>query len=294
MSFSWDIKQKLCGLSSDCPYCIRSELAGIVGFSGDFSESRLKLLTEHQLLAERITEDLKECIGTSPDVSGEKSKRILIEDSAVLENLRACLFLADEQTENEFEDEILKLECCRAAYVRGAFLGGGCVLDPEKSYHLEFDTKYKKSAGRLSRLLQKMGYPAKSTYRKGHYLVYLKGAEAIADILGFMGAGIGALAMYSAQMEKEIRNNVNRQVNCENANAEKLAKAAGRQLAAIRKIKSKCGLSVLPDNLRELAELRLEHTEDSLQKLGEMLVPPLGKSGVNHRMTKIMDIAKNL
>ncbi len=294
MSFSWDIKQKLCKLASDCPYCVRSELAGVVGFSGDFSESRLKLLTEHGLLAQRITNDLKECIGVSPAVSGEKSKRILIEDSAVLENLRDCLFLADEQAENEFEDEILKLDCCRAAYIRGAFLSGGCVLDPEKSYHLEFDTKYNKSAGRLSRLLQNMGFPAKSTYRKGHYLVYLKGSEAIADILGLMGAGAGALAMYSAQMEKEIRNAVNRQVNCENANAEKLAKAAGRQLAAIRKIMSKQGLGFLPDNLRELAELRLKNPYESLQKLGEMLVPPLGKSGVNHRMTKIIEIAKDL
>lgn len=294
MSFSWDIKQKLCKLASDCPYCTRSELAGIVGFSGDFSESRLKLLTEHGLLADRIIYDLKECIGTSPSVSGEKSKRILIEDSAVLENLRACLFLADEQTENEFEDEILKLDCCRAAYIRGAFLGGGCVLDPEKSYHLEFDTKYKKSAGRLGKLLLEMGFPAKSTYRKGHYLVYLKGSEAIADILGLMGAGAGALAMYSAQMEKEIRNAVNRQVNCENANAEKLAKAAGRQLAAIRKIKSKQGLTLLPDNLKELAELRLQNPDASLEKLGKMLVPPLGKSGVNHRMTKIMEIAKDI
>lgn len=294
MSFSWDIKKKLCGAEIKCPYCTRSELAGIVGFSGDFSESRLKLMTEHELLADRITADIEECIGTAPAVTGDKTKKILIEDNAVLDNLRACLFLADEQTESEFEEEILKLECCRESYVRGAFLSGGCVLDPSKSYHLEFDTKYKKSSGRLSRLLSDMGFPVRVTYRKGHHLVYIKGYESIAEILGFMGAGGGALKLYSVQIEKEMRNAVNRQVNCETANAEKLAAAASRQLTAIRKIQKHGGLSSLPDNLKELAGLRLEHPDESLKRLGEMLVPPIGKSGVNHRMNKIIEIAKEL
>ncbi len=294
MSFSWDIKQKLCEIQSDCPYCVRSELAGIVGFSGELSGSKLKLLTENTTLAERIIYDLEECVGTAPKASGEKSKRILIEDSAVLDNLRACLFLADWQTENEFDSEILNLDCCKASYIRGAFLGGGCVLDPEKSYHLEFDTKYKKSASRLLRLLEGMGYPVKMTFRKGHHLVYLKGYEAIADILGIMGAGMGALALYSAQIEKEIRNAVNRQVNCETANATKVAVAAGKQINAIKTIESKIGISSLHENLREVAKLRLENPDLSLQELGGMLSVPIGKSGVNHRLSKIIQIANDL
>ena len=294
MSFSWDIKQKLCEITSDCPYCSRSELAGIVGFSGDFSESHLKLLTEHETLANRITDNLKDCVGIETAASGEKSKRILIEDSAALDNLRACLFLADEQTEKEFDSEILSMECCKASYIRGAFLGGGCVLDPEKSYHLEFDTKYKKSAGRLYRLLEQMGYPVKITYRKGHHLVYIKGYEAIADILGVMGAGGGALKMYSTQIEKEMRNAVNRYVNCETANTKRVVAAAGRQLSAIKKIESKCTLEALPENLRLVAELRLQNPDISLQELGEMLPVPIGKSGVNHRLNKIIDFANNL
>lgn len=294
MSFSWDIKQKLCEIDGDCPFCVRSELAGIIGFSGDFSESRLKLLTEHTTLANRIIDNLKECVGVELNASGEKSKRILIEDSIVLENLRACLFLADEQTEKEFDDEILGMECCKAAYIRGAFLGGGCVLDPEKSYHLEFDTKYKKSAGRLKRLLQGMGYPVKITYRKGHHLVYIKEYETIADILGVMGAGAGVLMLYSAQIEKEIRNTINRQVNCETANARKSIAAASRQINAIKAIESACGLGALPDNLREVAEIRLMNPDMSLQELGQMLTSPIGKSGVNHRINKIMDFANSL
>ena len=294
MSFSWDIKQKLCQIISDCPYCARSELAGIVGFSGDFSESRLKLLTEHETLANRITDNLEQCVGIKTEASGEKAKRILIEDSAVLDNLRACLFLADEQTEKEFDGEILSMDCCKASYIRGAFLGGGCVLDPEKSYHLEFDTKYKKSAGRLYRLLEGIGYPVKITYRKGHHLVYIKGYEAIADILGVMGAGVGALKMHSTQIEKEMRNAVNRYVNCETANTKKVVAAAGRQLNAIKKIESRCALDTLPENLRIVAQLRLENPDISLQELGQLLPVPIGKSGVNHRLNKIIDFANNL
>lgn len=294
MSFSWDIKEKLCTLSGECPYCIRAEIAGIVGFSGEFSENLLRLMTEQQTLADRIVYDLKECIGIEAKQSGEKTKKILITDKAVLDNLRACLFLDDEQTEKEFDEEILKLDCCKSAYIRGAFLGGGCVLDPEKSYHLEFDTKYKKSSGRLKRLLESMGYPVKSTYRKGHNIVYIKGWEAIADILGVMGAGMGALALYSAQIEKDIRNNVNRQVNCETANAEKTAIAAAKQIGAIKKIESTCGLCVLGESLESLARLRLEYPDHSLQALGEMLTPTLGKSGVNHRMNKIIEFSKQL
>ena len=107
MSFSWDIKEKLCTISGECPYCIRAEIAGIVGFSGEFSENLLRLMTEQQTLADRIVHDLKECIGIEAKQSGEKTKKILITDKTVLDNLRACLFLDDEQTEKEFDEEIL-------------------------------------------------------------------------------------------------------------------------------------------------------------------------------------------
>ncbi len=291
MSFSWDIKKKLCTVKTDCPYCRRSELAGIIGFSGDFSQSRLKLMTGHELLAKRICEDFKECIGYEPEITGDKSKRILIENEAVLENLRSCLFIDDEQSEKEFESEILGLDCCCASYIRGAFLSGGCVLDPESAYHLEFDTKYKKSAGRLIKLLEKKDYPVKQTDRKNHCLVYVKGYEYIAEILGIMGADSGALTLYSVQVEKEMRNSINRQVNCDTANAKKLAKASAKQLAAIRIIREKNMFSSLPDGLKELAELREKNPDESLAALGDMLSVPIGKSGVNHRMNKLLSFA---
>ena len=291
MSFSWDIKKKLCAAQTDCPYCRRSELAGIIGFSGDFTPEHLKLMTGHDMLAKRICDDFKDVIAYEPDVTGDKSKRILIEDETVLENLRSCLFIDDEQSEKEFESEILGLDCCRASYIRGAFLSGGCVLDPEKAYHLEFDTKYKKTAGRLMRVFQKMNYPVKQTSRKNHYLIYIKGYEYIADILGIMGADSGALTLYSVQVEKEMRNSINRQVNCDTANAKKLAAASSRQRAAIKLLREKNMFSALPDGLKELAELREKYPDESLSALGEMLSIPIGKSGVNHRMNKILDFA---
>ena len=143
MSFSAKIKNKLCGIEPSCRYCTRSELTGIIGFLGEFSPSRLKIVTENRLVAERIAVDLHECIGINAQIVDGKTYRILIEDDSVLENLRAYMFLADDQTETELDGEMFRLDCCRASYIRGAFLGGGCVLDPNKSYHLEFDTKYK-------------------------------------------------------------------------------------------------------------------------------------------------------
>lgn len=294
MSFSWDIKKKLCQTETSCPYCRRSELAGIIGFSGDFSENHLKLMTGHETLAKRIIEDFGECIGYVPDITGEKSKKITIDDAVVLDNLRSCLFIDDEQSEKEFENEILGLDCCCASYIRGAFLSGGCVLNPEKAYHLEFDTKYKKSAGRLERLLLKKKYPVRTTQRKGHSLVYIKGYEYIAEILGIIGADIGALTLYSVQVEKEMRNSINRQVNCDTANAKKLAQASAKQIGAIKLLREKNAFSALPEGLKKLAELREKNPEESLASLGEMLSPPIGKSGVNHRMKKILELAEHL
>lgn len=288
MSFSSDVRRTLCAAEEKCDACAAAELAGIMSFSGQLSSDKLWFITEKDFIADKIASDILKCTGKSVVYSGEKNIKIEISDSAMLREIREKTGIARENFEKE-----MSRECCRRAYVRGAFLGGGCVANPRKNYHLEFDTKYKLSAERLFNIMSDCGTVPKKTYRKGHYLVYLKSSDDIADVLCLMGDNMSALSFYTAQMEKDVRNSVNRQVNCEMANQRKISEAAMRQLAAIRKIKAHSAMTRLPAVLQEIAELRERYPDVSLKELGEMLNPPLGKSGVNHRLNRIMEYAEN-
>lgn len=289
MSFSSEVRKALCEVEADCGACVRAELAGIMSFSGELNFDMLRFITEKNYIAARIADDIYKCTNERITYSGAKNIKIELTAPALLEKIKEATGI----TNDEFEED-LRNECCRRAFIRGAFIGGGCVLNPDKSYHLEFDAKYKISAIRLFNIIEKCGIEPKLTYRKGHYLVYLKGSDDIADILGLIGANMGALKMYTAQMEKDMRNSVNRQVNCEMANQRKTSKAASRQLAAIKKIRSAALMKKLPEVLQEIANLREKYPDISLKELGEMMDPPLGKSGVNHRLNRIIEYADGL
>lgn len=284
MSFSSDIKEKLCTAEFVCPKCPLYEAAGALFFGGSIGDTEIKFSTENESVAERIHSDIKEAFGIDTYISkGTKTSKIDIDDIYNVENIRGGM-----------PSGRVPFACCRAAYARGAFLGGGSVTDPVKGYHLEFDTKHKESAEYLRTLLLKDGFELKITERKGYYVVYLKGSEKIADLLGFMGAASGAFELYSVQIEREMRNTVNRRVNCETANTNKAAKASGKHLVAIKKIRKAKKWDKLPDVLKEIAALREEFPEDSLKELGEKTDPPIGKSGVNHRLNRIIEIAESL
>ena len=173
-------------------------------------------------------------------------------------------------------------------------MGCGSAADPSRNYHLEFSVRDKAEAEFLKELITDAGFSAKITERKGNYVLYMKGCEDIADILGYIGAPMAALILFEVQVEKEMRNNVNRRVNCENANTDKMAKAASKHIFAIEKIKEYKKWDKLPEVLREIGELRIEYPEDSLKELGEKLEPPIGKSGVNHRLNRILRISEEL
>ncbi|MBQ8301616.1 MAG: DNA-binding protein WhiA [Clostridia bacterium] len=285
MSFSSDIKDKLAVTEHSCGECAMYELTGALMFGGSVDEENIKFTTENENAANRIAEDIASYFGIETDVqSMSKVVRIDIDDIYQVENIAGGIS----------ENGDIPFSCCRAAFVRGAFLGGGSVTDPQKGYHLEFDTKDEKQALRLMQFLEKDGFSSKITNRKGYYVVYIKGSEEIADILGYMGASQGAFELFSVQIEKEVRNDVNRRLNFENANADKAAMASSKHRVAIKKIKDAKKLDKLPDVLREIAELREEYPEDSLKELGEKTNPPIGKSGVNHRLNRILEIADNL
>lgn len=285
MSFSSEIKNKLCSIEISCAACTVAETAGILRFAGSVSSEHIKFTTENINVAQRLCTNIKSEFGF---------------DIKFLQGTKSCSFSLTDINKNDnildkiMSDSIVPFSCCRASYIRGAFLGGGSVTNPQKEYHLEFDTKSMKEATRLKAILEKEGFNSKMVCRKGYYIVYIKECETIADILGYIGAGPSALELFSIQIEKEMRNKINRRVNCESANADKAAKASSRHMHAINKIKKAKKWDNMPDVLKEIANLREENPDLSLKELGELTIPPIGKSGVNHRLNRIIEIAEEL
>lgn len=285
MSFSSDIKEKLCSVPYECSRCGIYEISGALLFGGSFDKKGIRFATEHGEVAKRVRDGIYSCFGIKADIlQVSKMSRIEISDTYQTENIGGGISLEGD----------IPFSCCRASFLRGAFLGGGSVTDPKKGYHMEFNTRYEKCAKALQKILAADDFSAKITSRKGYYVIYIKGGEEIADILGFMGAPQGAFEMFNLQAEREMRNDINRRVNCENANTNKAAKASSKHLFAISKIRKAKKWDKLPDVLKEIGQLREEYPEDSLKELGEKTNPPIGKSGVNHRLSRILEIAENL
>ena len=182
-------------------------------------------------------------------------------------------------------------QCCRKAFLRGAFLGAGTVTNPEKSYHFEWKADDSHLPQVLGKLLEKCDLPFHTYERSGQQIVYLKGAQQIADVLALMGAGQGVMDLENTRIRKQLRAAAIRAANCDEHNGERMLDAAQKQTEAIRQLSLKQGLFTLPPALQELARLRLDHPELSLKELGEMLDPPVGKSGINHRMRRLMEAA---
>ncbi len=290
MSFSAEIKDKLTQEAGECDFCTLARLAGLMRFAASFGSGRAVISTENKKIADYAALLIKECLGISVEYEfNNQSKLYKSSLEANDEDVICAELMADESAK-----VLMPFACCKRAFLAGAFLGGGSVNDPKKSYHLEFDTKRKEYAEDVLFALEEEGINAKLTSRKGRYVVYVKDYESIAAVLGLIGAGYAALELYNISVEKEIRNDVNRRVNCDNANLNKQAQAASKQLHAIAKIEKKIGLGALSEVLREMAEIRRAYPEDSIKELGEKLNPPIGKSGVNHRLNRLIEIADEL
>ncbi|MDY4077870.1 MAG: DNA-binding protein WhiA [Clostridium sp.] len=222
-------------------------------------------------------------------IDEEMGVRELLKETGIFKEVDGGITL-----DYRIDEKMVETDDEKRAYIRGAFLGGGSVTNPEKNYHLEFVTHSEEYAYDLCELINSCGLNSKVIQRKNSFIVYIKEGEQIVDILNIMGAHSCLLELENIRIMKEMRNNVNRLVNCETANLSKTVNAAVRQVESIKLIQSKIGLKRLPQNLREIAELRLEYPDESLKELGEMLTPPVGKSGVNHRLRKIEKIAEEL
>ena len=290
MSFSQNIKENISKISNKCDSCDVAELSAIFKLCTNYQSGDIFAVTENEAVAERIKILYNKVFSEELYYKNKNgSFRFYPDFDFFVGTVAEKLMLFGEEYE-----EIVPLECCRAAYIRGAFLGGGSVSDPNSRYHLEFDARYEVYADQLCRILSDCGVSSKITYRKGRYIVYVKGYEQIAGVLGIIGDISAAMEFYNTTAEKYLRNNANRRANCEVANIDKITRAAAIQIKAIRKIERATGFSNLPEPLREMARLRVENPADSLSELGEKANPPIGKSGVNHRLKRITEIAEKL
>ena len=186
---------------------------------------------------------------------------------------------------------VLESDCCRASFVRGAFLAGGSITDPEKGYHLELATSHMSVSREMYSVLLELGFSPRSATRGRSFVTYFKQSEAIADFLTRIGASVAALELMAAKVEKDMRNEINRKVNCDTANADKTVAAAQQQLAAIRRIESEHGLDSLPEGLQQAALLRIANPEASLADLALLSNPAVTKSCLSHRLKKIVEMA---
>lgn len=304
MSFSSDAKNELCRQLPLDAGSARAQLCGMLLFGHSFQEDSISLVTENRAVAELFCE-LISCIGMMADkltsLSRTRKKSAmytaLVPDGGDREKLLELCAAADEACERSIPVEQLPKGSGTSAFLRGAFLACGTVTDPNKDYHLEFSAPTRRLAQDLCLLLRKesgLSFEAGIISRKGDFVVYLKGSEQIADLLTYLGAQQASMELIQVKMVKEVRNYVNRTTNFETANIGKTATAAAQQIEAIQKIEKKLGPDGLPEELRELARLRVENPEMSLRVLGESLSEPISRSGVNHRLKRIIDIAQEI
>ncbi len=312
MSFSSTVKDELARQISLARHCQISELAAILSFCGriQISENnryRIKIHTENGAVARKCFTLLKKTFNIGTDVSIRKNaflKKGLTYTVAVqnheeaLKVLQASKLLQENGEIGEplslVNSVVLQRSCCRRSFIRGAFLAAGSISDPEKFYHFEIVCPSRDRAEQVQGIIKTFGIDAKMVIRKKYFVVYIKEGSQIVDILNVMEAHLALMELENIRIVREMRGQVNRQVNCETANINKTVSAAVRQMEDIKYIRDTIGLCCLPENLEEIAKLRLAIPDASLKELGEALETPVGKSGVNHRLRKLSAIAREL
>lgn len=303
MSFSSEIKKELCTVDLYDRELLKAELYGMLLFGKTFSESKIVFTTENTYACKRITFLLQNLY--MPIIEKQTALRTKSSDS----HLYKLIIVDSDDCKRIFEDfghskNLITLRVNRAnvsseelssAFVRGVFLSCGSVADPMKGYHAEFCVPHKNLSVDLCKILSEItecDFSPKTVVRNGNYVVYFKGSEQICDLLTYIGAPVKAMEIMGTKAVKQVRNNVNRRINSEVANIGKVAAASAKQLEAIKYIQRTKGLEALPEDLREIAYLRLENPEMSLRDLGQNLNPPISRSGANHRIQRLLEYAE--
>lgn len=295
MSFSGTVKEEIAKHISGARHCQLAELAAIIQFCGRFGkdengEDIFIIDTENEAVKIKYFTLLKKTFNI------DTAKKL---DNDTIWNMLQAVKVVDGNGVMHSLDEpinavLLKQSCCKRAYLRGAYLCIGSMSDPKGSYHLEMVCDTMKQAKQICEVLAYFNLDGRIIERKRHFVVYMKEGAAIVDFLNICEAHVALMEMENERIFKEVRNSINRRVNCEAANITKTVNASTKQVAEIELLRDEYGLYNLPPNLREMAEVRLEHPEATLAELGEYLNPPVGKSGVNHRLRRLSEIAQHL
>lgn len=288
MSFSSNVKEELEKVVPASRHCQLAELAAIICFgckvgTKENKEGERAIYSENPFVTRKYFTLLKKAFNINVNADKVLQSVKIIDESGQMHPLTG-----------EINPLLIKNSCCRRAFLRGAFLCIGSMSDPNKGYHLEFVCENEAQAAQIQQVICSFEIEAKIVRRKKYHVVYLKESESLVDLLNIMNAHVSLMQLESLRVEKEVRNFVNRQVNCEAANITKTVKAAGGQIEDILFLQKHYGLSNLPEPLRQMAEVRLEHPESSLLELGSYLNPPVGKSGVNHRLRKLGELARQV
>lgn len=305
MSFSSETKKELCSFVNQNAASRRAECYGFLLFAKTFSHDKIVFNTENPYTAARFMDLMAEQFSAITEkktaLTGKKDSQRLFTLSVPLSSECERIFSEFGHSKQSISLRInranLEDELAVSAFLRGAFLCCGSVSDPKRDYHLEFSVPHKNACIDLCRVLSEVsmrGKEPRQLVRKGMFVAYIKDSEEIADLLALIGAPVASMNLMQEKILKSIRNDVNRKMNSEMANINKTAKASALQIEAIEKIKRVKGLESLPDDLKSIAQLRLEYPEHSLRDLGEMLIPPISRSGANHRMKRILEIAESV
>ncbi len=296
MSFSSEAKAELCRDALHHRCCARAEAYGVLLFANSFSSLGIRIVTENEDFAARLPKLFHKAFGVSfdalPEGDGEKNVFRITQPDKIAAIFSDLGYDMEQHFALHLNFAILEDECCRSAFLRGAFLAGGSVTDPLKRYHLEFATAHLKAGREVEALLQDMGYEPKNVMRQGNGVTYFKNSENIEDLLTLLGAPSAAMQIMAAKVEKEMRNTVNRRVNCDAANLDKSVAASREQVEALSRLTESGIVATLPVKLQEVAVARLLQPELTLSELAETFDPPLTKSCLNHRMRKLMALAK--
>ena len=298
VSFSGKAKAEICKILPQKRCCALAQCFGVLLFCNTFSASGIRIITESREFAQSLPKLFKKAFNLTfdqqPDPEGTGKLSFQITDPEKLGMIMESYgFTMVDTLAVHINLPMVEEDCCRAAFLRGAFLAGGSVTDPGKGYHLELTTTHQSVAREGYALIEEvMGFYPKTAVRGGTQVLYLKQSDLISDVLTYVGAPVAAMGIMEAKLEKELNNRVNRRCNCDDANTSKVVEAAQEQLSAIRAIRSRGLFDSLPVKLQMAARAREDNPEASLTELAAMMEPPITKPAMNHRLQKLVQVAQ--
>lgn len=291
MTFAQRVKAELCEPRIERRCCALAEAYGVLLYCRCLKPTEIRITTQCDEFAVRLPHLFRRAFGIGFDehIKSEAGKHsFAIHDSSKLKAVYDSLGNDIDEPSLHINFAVIEEPCCKASFIRGAFLAGGSITDPGKRYHLEFATTHYSVSREFYSVLLETGFTANESERKGNFLVYFKRSELIEDLLTTIGAPVCAMEHMSAKIEKDMTNRINRKVNCDTANADKIVAAAAEQMEAIRRIDRLYGLDSLPDKLHEAALLRFANPEASISELAMLSYPPVSKSCLSHRLRKLL------